>query len=86
MERIQTTKKYTVDKTAKTETDFERAVKATANLIERPYFVTFRLVEDWQLHKILRRLNEAKNCENPQRYWWGKRKRDIAEQDQRSQA
>ncbi len=59
-------------------TDFEKAVAETAKLIGRPYFVAFKIVEDWQLHKILRRLNEAKASSNPQKYWWGMRKKDLS--------
>ena len=76
MQQIKNKKTFIVDKKTKIQTDFERAVSETAALIDRTYFVTFKMVEDWQLHKILRRLNEAKASANPPRYWWGMRKKD----------
>ena len=38
---------------------FKEYVTLTSNLINRPYMQTFRLVEDWQMHKIIRRYNDC---------------------------
>ena len=47
---------------------FKEYVTLTSNLINRPYMQTFRLVEDWQMHKIIRRYNDCtkdKKCDIP---------------------
>ena len=65
-------------KVSKDETEFSYYVRLTSELIQRPYMQTFKMVQDWQLHKIKRRYDEAKAAANPQKYWWGKRKMDKA--------
>ncbi len=59
---------------------FKEYVTLTSKLINRPYMQTFRLVEDWQMHKIIRRYNE---CTKDKRgdipgdvLWWYLRKKD----------
>ena len=79
MDKITFSRTYTVDKSAKHETTFAEYVRLTATLIDRTYMQTFKLVETWDDHKIIRRYNEAKlkNDRNEQqKYWWGMRKLD----------
>ncbi len=59
---------------------FEKYVHLTSKLINRPYMQTFKLVEDWQTHKIIRRYNEC-TWDKTGRIrgdvlWWYLRKRD----------
>ncbi len=58
---------------------FEEAVHQTSKLIGRSYIATFKLVQDWPLHKIERRYKEAMNCSEltkPAIRWWSLRKRE----------
>ena len=58
---------------------FEEYVYKTSQLIKRPYFQTFKLVEDWQVHKIIRRYNDVINYtgEIPKDIlWWSLRKKE----------
>ena len=58
---------------------FEEYVYKTSQLIKRPYFQTFKLVEDWQEHKIIRRYNDVMNHsgEIPKDIlWWSLRKKE----------
>ena len=58
---------------------FEEYVYKTSQLIKRPYFQTFKLVEDWQEHKIIRRYNDVMNYsgEIPKDIlWWSLRKKE----------
>lgn len=57
--------------------EFAKYVDLTAKLLNRPYFQVFKLVEDWELHKIIRRYNQAlEKKDGAQKYWWGLRKAD----------
>ncbi len=59
---------------------FQEYVSLTSKLINRPYMQTFKLVEGWQTHKIIRRYNECtkdKKGEMPgDVLWWYLRKKD----------
>lgn len=58
---------------------FAQYVRQTAEMLERPYMVVFKMVEDWEMHKIIRRYDEAMErteVNEQQKYWWGKRKWD----------
>ncbi len=59
---------------------FEEYIDLTSKLINRPYMQTFRMVEDWQTHKIIRRYNECtkdKKGDIPgEVLWWYLRKKD----------
>ena len=60
----------------KTPEDFEHYVNATAKMINRPYFQTFKMVEKWTLEKIKERYYECLKLDRPAFVWFGKRKRD----------
>ncbi len=68
--------RFTIDPNDTNDTEYSYYVKQTAKLINRSYIQTHKLVEDWALHKIIRRLKEAKKAKNPSMYWWGMRKKD----------
>jgi hypothetical protein len=59
---------------------FEECVNLTSKLINRSYMQTFKMVEDWQTHKIIRRYDECtkdKKGEIPgEVLWWYLRKKD----------
>ena len=58
---------------------FEEYVQKTSKLIKRPYFQTFKMVEDWQEHKLIRRYNECMEYQGKMPrdvLWWWKRKQD----------
>jgi hypothetical protein len=58
---------------------FEKYVNLTSKLIQRPYFQTFKLVEDWELHTIIRRYNDCMNYDGEipkDVLWWSIRKND----------
>ena len=58
---------------------FEKYVNLTSKLIKRPYYQTFKLVEGWQTHTIIRRYNECMNYtgEIPKDVlWWSIRKKN----------
>lgn len=79
MKKADFQKTFSIEKT-KTQTTFERYVQKTAELIKRPYIQTFKLVEDWQEHKIIRRYNECVeyNGSIPKDVlWWSLRKKDA---------
>jgi hypothetical protein len=72
--------KYQIPKKSKEAnhaSEFAMYVDLTAKLINRPYMQTFKLVDTWALHKIKRRYDEAIAKENPQKYWWGMRRKDL---------
>lgn len=54
---------------------FAKYCRLTSELIGCPYMQTFKLIEHWQEHTIIRLYNDALRAENPQRAWWGMRKR-----------
>ncbi len=59
---------------------FQGYVSLTSKLINRPYMQTFRMVRDWQMHKIIRRYDECtkdKKGDIPgDVLWWYLRKKD----------
>ena len=59
---------------------FEEYINLTSKLINRPYMQTFRMVRDWQMHKIIRRYDECtkdKKGDIPgDVLWWYLRKKD----------
>mgnify|MGYP000959642527 CR=1 FL=1 len=60
-------------------TAFAHWVRKTSELIGRPYMQTFKLVQDWPLHKIERRYREAMDCGpdiKPAVKWWWLRKKE----------
>ena len=62
---------------------FEKYVNLTSKLIKRPYYQTFKLVEDWQVHTIIRRYNECMNYtgEIPKDIlWWSLRRKELDEE------
>lgn len=75
MHKITFTRTYVVEKSTQS-TEFSHYVSLTAKLLNRPYIIVFKMVEDWELHKIIRRYNEALRCEIPSQYWFGMRKKD----------
>ncbi len=62
---------------------FEEYINLTSKLIDRPYIQTFRMVRNWQTHKIIRRYNECtkdKKGDIPgDVLWWYLRKKDKGE-------
>ena len=38
---------------------FEEYINLTSKLINRPYYQTFKMVENWQTHTIIRRYNQC---------------------------
>jgi len=58
MKQISFGKEYKVEK-SQDPSEFAHYVRLTSEMIERPYMVTFKMVEQWQEHKIIRRYNEA---------------------------
>ena len=62
---------------------FEKYVNLTSKLIKRPYYQTFKLVEGWQIHTIIRRYNECMNYkgEIPKDIlWWSLRRKELDEE------
>jgi hypothetical protein len=59
---------------------FEEYINLTSKLINRPYMQTFRMMKDWQTHKIIRRYNECtrdkKGDISGDVLWWYLRKKD----------
>ena len=58
---------------------FEKYVNLTAKLINRPYMQTFKLVQDWQTHTLIRRYNECMEYQGEipsDVLWWSMRKKD----------
>lgn len=58
---------------------FEKYVNLTSKLIKRPYFQTFKLVENWELHTIIRRYNDCMDYDGEipkDVLWWSIRKKD----------
>lgn len=76
--------KYKNQKPTKEPSPFEQAVHKTSKLIGRSYMQTFKLVQDWPLHKIERRYKEAMNCSEftkPAIRWWSLRKQEKERSD-----
>lgn len=68
--------RFSVEKTPHT---YEYWVNLTAKLINRPYFQTHKLVEDWPLDTIIQRYEYVtKHSGNikPDILWWSLRKKD----------
>lgn len=79
MKKANFQRKFSIDKEVKPVSPFEEYVEKTAKLINRPYIQTFKLVEDWQLHKIIRRYKECMSYSGtiPKNVlWWSLRKKD----------
>ncbi len=60
---------------------FEEYVNLTSKLINRPYYQTFKMVENWQTHTIIRRYNQCtkdKAGDIPgDVLWWHLRKEEL---------
>ena len=79
MKKADFQKKFLIDEEARSIPVFEEYVEKTAKLINRPYIQTFKMVEDWQLHKIVRRYKECvayKGAIPKNVLWWSLRKKD----------
>lgn len=56
-------------------------VKKTAQLIDRPYMVTFRMVQSWEPSTMINLYEEciqkwrARNYKSPAMMWWTERKK-----------
>ena len=79
MKKADFQKRLSIDEKARPLPVFEEYVEKTARLINRPYIQTFKMVEDWQLHKIIRRYKECISYSGAipkDVLWWSLRKRD----------
>ena len=79
MKKADFQKRFSIDENARPLPVFEEYVEKTAELINRPYIQTFKMVEDWQLHKIIRRYKECISYSGAipkDILWWSLRKRD----------
>lgn len=79
MKKADFQKRFSIDEKARPLPVFEEYVEKTAKLINRPYIQTFKMVEDWQLHKIIRRYKECISYSGAipkDVLWWSLRKRD----------
>ncbi len=79
MKKVNFQKNFSIDEKANPPPVFAEYVEKTAKLIDRPYMQTFKMVEDWQLHKIIRRYKECMSYSGAipkDVLWWSLRKRD----------
>lgn len=70
--------RFSVEK--QTEHEFAHYVNLTAKLIKRPYFQTFKLVEQWPLELIIRRYNDCTKHAGTMPgdvKWWYLRKKNM---------